>query len=110
MSANPQIPALSASELAFIEQAEIDATQAFEVFRETGTLTANGTVSFTERIAGGNKLASLVYPGPWKRNSPVEASVIGLDGTVYQGQARGDRRLRAFLKALKIDNARGNSP
>jgi L-ribulose-5-phosphate 4-epimerase len=98
MSANPQIPALSASELAFIEQAKIDAAQAFEVFRETGTLTANGTVSFTERIAGGNKLASLVYPGPWKRNSPVEASVIGLDGTVYQGQARGDRWIKLFTQ------------
>ena len=43
MSANPQIPALSANELAFIEQPKVDAAQAFEVFRETGTLTANGT-------------------------------------------------------------------
>ena len=97
MSADPKFSsALSTSATDFIEQVKVDAALAFEVFRETNTLTANGTVSFTERVPGENKLAFISYPGPWKRNKPLEADIIGLDGTVYQGQPRGDRWLKLF--------------
>jgi L-ribulose-5-phosphate 4-epimerase len=96
MSANPQLPTLSTAALTFVEQAKKDAALAFQVFRDTGTLTANGTVSFTERVPGEDKLVSIAYPGPWKPNAPLEAGVIGLDGTVYQGKPRGDRWLKLF--------------
>ena len=53
-------------------------------------------MSFTERVPGEDKLVSVAYPGPWKRNKTLEAGVIGFDGTVYQGEPRGDRWLKLF--------------
>ncbi|HSB96269.1 MAG TPA: hypothetical protein VLC91_07470, partial [Spongiibacteraceae bacterium] len=55
---------LSATELDFVEQARQEAELAFEVFRKTDTITANGTVGFVERIPGQEKLLTLNYPGP----------------------------------------------
>jgi L-ribulose-5-phosphate 4-epimerase len=97
MSANPKsFNTLSAAAIAFVEQVKADAEHAFNVLRDTNTLTAAGTVSFTERIPGEDKLVSVQYPGPWKRNKPLEAGVVGLDGTLYQGESRGDRWLKLF--------------
>jgi ribulose-5-phosphate 4-epimerase/fuculose-1-phosphate aldolase len=74
---------------AFISKATEEAELAFQVFRETGTITANGTVGFIERIPGDNKLLSLNYGGPFQRNRPLKPTVFGLDGTVFVGEARG---------------------
>ena len=90
--------ALSSEVSAFVEQVKQEAGLAFDVFRETGTLTANGTVGFTERIPGEAKLVSVQYPGPWNRGKPLEASVIGLDGKVYLGTSRGDKWLKLFAQ------------
>jgi L-ribulose-5-phosphate 4-epimerase len=73
----------------FIAEATEQAALAFQVFRETGTITANGTVGFIERIPGETKLVSLNYPGPFEKNRPVKPLVFGFDGTVYLGEARG---------------------
>jgi L-ribulose-5-phosphate 4-epimerase len=89
---------LSPEVSAFVEQVKQEVALAFEVFRETGTITANGTVGFTERVPGDSKLVSVQYPGPWKRNQPLEASVVGLDGTVHLGTSRGDRWLKLFAQ------------
>ena len=100
MSANPSFnrdtAILSQHVLAFIEKAKAEAQLAFDVFRETGTITANGTVNFTERVPGADLLVSISYPGPWNRNQPLTANVIGLDGTVHAGEPRGDKWLKLF--------------
>ena len=36
----------------FIDKVLVEAEEAFTVFRETNTITANGTVGFIERVAG----------------------------------------------------------
>ena len=54
----------------FVEKAIAEATLAFDVFRETNTTTANGTVGFVERIPGEDLLVSINYPGPFRRNEP----------------------------------------
>lgn len=82
-------PALSESALAFIETVKRDAAKAFAVFRSTNTITANGTVGFTQRIPGEDKLVSVSYPGPWHEDRPLTARVAGLDGTVYLGETAG---------------------
>jgi L-ribulose-5-phosphate 4-epimerase len=81
--------ALGRDTAAFIVQATEEATLAFRVFRETGTITANGTVGFVERIPGESKLLSLNYAGPFNQGRPLEPTVFGLDGTVYVGEGRG---------------------
>jgi hypothetical protein len=73
----------------FIAHATSEAERAFQVFRETGTITANGTVGFIERVPGENKLVSLNYPGPFRKDEPLKPLVFGFDGTVYLGEARG---------------------
>lgn len=80
---------LSAAASDFVEQAKAAAELAFEVFRETGTITANGTVGFVERIPGEDKLVSLNYPGPFNRQRGVNPVVAGFDGTVYLGKGNG---------------------
>jgi L-ribulose-5-phosphate 4-epimerase len=90
--------ALSPEVSAFVEKTKQEAALAFDVFRETGTITANGTVGFTERIPGETKLVSIQYPGPWNRGKALEANVIGLDGQVYLGQSRGDKWIKLFAQ------------
>jgi hypothetical protein len=89
-------PALAPEVTAFVEKVKQEASLAFDVFRETGTITANGTVGFTERVPGHDKLVSVQYPGPWNRGKALEPSVLGLDGTVHLGQARGNKWLKLF--------------
>jgi hypothetical protein len=93
---------LSSEVSAFVEKVKEEAALAFEVFRETGTITANGTVNFTERVPGEKKLVSVAYPGPWNRGQPLEASVIGFDGTVFLGKSRGDKWLKLFAQHPEI--------
>ncbi len=89
-------PSLNSEVRTFVDQVVDEASKAFEVFRETGVITANGTVNFTERVPGHDKLVSVAYPGPWERNKPLEPSVVGFDGTVYLGGARNNSWLKLF--------------
>lgn len=86
----------------FVEQVLDEAANAFQAFRDTNTITANGTVGFIERIPGDDKIVSVNYPGPFQRNKPLEASVLGLDGTSYRGGPGGGGAARY----LKVFNAR----
>lgn len=56
---------LSPEALAHVVQAQKDARKAFRVLRETRTLSASGTLGFTHRIPGEEKLVNLGYTGPW---------------------------------------------
>ena len=74
--------------LAFVLQAQKDARKAFRVLRETRTISATGTLSFTQRIPGEKILINLGYTGPWGDDlDEVRTSVVGFDGTVYLGKA-----------------------
>lgn len=84
---------------AFVRTFLDDAANIFQAFRDTGTLTANGTVSFVERIPGEDKLVAVNYPGPFHRNKPLEAAVLGLDGTRHAGNAGGAARYLEIFKA-----------
>jgi ribulose-5-phosphate 4-epimerase/fuculose-1-phosphate aldolase len=88
--------------LAFVDEVKEQAQLAFDVFRETGTTTANGTVGFIERIPGEDKLVSVNYPGPFNRGRPVQASVTGLDGNVYLGKGGGPRYNKLFVQHPEI--------
>jgi L-ribulose-5-phosphate 4-epimerase len=74
---------------AFVAKATEEAQVAFQAFRETGTITANGTVGFVQRIPNENKLVSINDPGPFRRGKPLKPSVFGFDGTVYAGDVQG---------------------
>lgn len=79
---------LSADAIAFVTQAQKDASKAFRVLRETRTISASGTVSFTARVPGEAKLINLGYNGPWGDDlDEVLTTVIGFDGTVFWGKA-----------------------
>ena len=80
-------PPLSAAAQEFVAQVKQQAAVIFEAYRDTGTITAFGTVGFIERIPGEDKLVSVNYPGPFDRNKPLTATVTGFDGTVYVGAA-----------------------
>src|SRR5688572_24286246 len=77
---------------AFVAKVTAEAALAFKVFRDTGTLTANGTVSLTERVPGHDKLVSVSYPGPWNPDEPLRPTVTGLDGTVHLGEPKTNNR------------------
>lgn len=78
---------LSPEALAHVLQAQNDARKAFRVLRETRTISASGTLSFTQRIPGEEKLINLGYTGPWGDDlDEVRTSVVGFDGTVYLGK------------------------
>lgn len=80
---------LSASALAFVKKTVEEAELAFRVFRETGTITANGTVGFVERIPGESKFVSVNDPGPFERGKALTPRVFGFDGTAYATASGG---------------------
>lgn len=82
-------PELSESLQAFVAEVKQQAAIVFEAYRDTGTITANGTVGFIERVPGEDKLVSVNYPGPFEKNKPLTATVTGFDGTVYLGRGKG---------------------
>ncbi|OWQ91868.1 ribulose phosphate epimerase [Roseateles aquatilis] len=104
MSAILTPPALSDSAQAFVADVKQQAAVIFEAYRDTGTITANGTVGFIERIPGEDKLVSVNYPGPFEKHKPLTATVTGLDGTVYLGAAKAGqgRYTRLFIEHPEI--------
>nr|KIS30635.1 ribulose-phosphate 3-epimerase [Novosphingobium sp. P6W] len=89
---------MPASVAAFAEATIAEAANAFAAFRDTGTITANGTVGFIERVPGEDFLVSVNYPGPFERDKPLSADIFGLDGTVYQGKGFGALRFLAVFQ------------
>ncbi|MFT7773970.1 class II aldolase/adducin family protein [Roseateles sp.] len=94
-------PTLSPSAQEFVQQVTQQAAVIFDAYRETGTITANGTVGFIERIPGEDKLVSVNYPGPFDKHKPLTASVTGLDGTVYAGRGQA-RYTKLFVEHPEI--------
>lgn len=89
---------IPASVAAFAEATIAEAANAFAAFRDTGTITANGTVGFIERVPGEDFLVSVNYPGPFERDKPLSADIFGLDGTVHQGKGFGALRFLAVFQ------------
>jgi hypothetical protein len=92
---------LSAENLEFIAQTQKDARKAFRVLRETRTISASGTLSFTVRVPGEEKLVNLGYTGPWGDDlDEVKTAVVGFDGTAFWGKAggRGEGRYTKLFK------------
>lgn len=78
------------SELAaFVESARADAELAFDVFRATRTITANGTVGFIERVPGREILVSINYAGPWRPDLKSTVTVSDFAGNVIYGKGKG---------------------
>jgi L-ribulose-5-phosphate 4-epimerase len=96
---------LTAAESAFVEQVTATAERAFRVLRETGTISASGTVQVNERLPGldgaPDKLVGLLFPNAWKRQTRVTPNVFGFDGTSFLGDPRaggGARRFAAIFE------------
>jgi L-ribulose-5-phosphate 4-epimerase len=85
----------------FVARATEEAELAFQVFRDTGTITANGTVGFVERIPGEAKYVSLNYPGPFQRGKAIKPVVTGFDGTVYLGEGVGAAGAGRYTKIFE---------
>ncbi|WP_454256266.1 class II aldolase/adducin family protein [Pseudomonas sp. Marseille-Q8238] len=83
----------------FVEKAIAEATLAFDVFRETNTITANGTVGFVERIPGEDLLVSINYPGPFRRNEPARYSF-----SVLSGPGRYNKLFQEFPEVTTISH------
>lgn len=84
--------------LAFVEQTRNHAQLAFNALRETGSLTAFGTVGFVERVPGEDLVVIVNDPGPLRKGEPLVATVAGLDGTIHAGNGGGGagRYLKLF--------------
>jgi hypothetical protein len=91
--------ALSPAIAEFAQQTIAEADNAFRAFRDTGTITAYGTVGFIERVPGEDALISVNYPGPFNRDKPLAADVFALDGTVLQGRGLGATRFLSIFNA-----------
>ena len=72
---------------AFVDKVLLEAEEAFTVFRETNTITANGTVGFIERVPGQELLVSVNYGGPWNYRKPLQATVTDFAGKMISPQS-----------------------
>lgn len=99
------IKEVNAEVLAFAENVREQAQLAFRVLRETGSLTAFGTVGFVERVPGEDKVVVVNDPGPFRKDQPLVASIVGFDGTVYAGNpAGGARYLKLFRENQEVSS------
>ncbi|MFE7797452.1 class II aldolase/adducin family protein [Nocardia sp. NPDC057440] len=76
---------LSGAVTSFAAAATRDAEKAFRVFRESGTVTGNGTVNFVERVPGEEIAVALNEPGPWADDRVIAPVVATFDGEVLSG-------------------------
>ncbi|MGC0366022.1 L-ribulose-5-phosphate 4-epimerase [Rhodococcus sp. 27YEA15] len=72
---------------AFVESTTRDAQKAFRVLRETGTVSANGTVNFVERVPGEEIAVAINEPGPWADDPIATPIVATFGGEVLAGGA-----------------------
>jgi L-ribulose-5-phosphate 4-epimerase len=80
VTATPDLGNLRAEVRAFVEQATRHAEKAFRVFRQTGTVAANGTANFVERVPGEDLAVVLNDPGPWEDDEYVHPIVADFEG------------------------------
>lgn len=86
---------------AFAAQVLADAKIAFAAFRNTGTITANGTVGFVERVPGEEKLVIVNDPGPFNWDGRgLHAVVVDFEGNVVLGKGSGAGSTR-YTKLFK---------
>ncbi|MFE3291521.1 class II aldolase/adducin family protein [Rhodococcus sp. NPDC059234] len=78
-------PRISETISAFVDATARDAQKAFRVFRDTGTVSANGTVNFVERVPGEEIAVALNEPGPWADDPIAQPVVATFDGEVLAG-------------------------
>lgn len=84
-----------------IADAVADAEHAIAVLRRTGTLSANGTIVFAERIDGIDGFVQLADPGPWASDASITPQLFTFDGrpigsgTGARGEGFGFGRLFA---------------
>ncbi len=95
---------LAADVTAFAQSVARDAAHAFKVLRDTDTTTAYGTVGFTVRVPGHEKLVVVIDPGPWDRGAEITPAIIGFDGTVYAGHHTGGKRYnKLFIEHPEVN-------
>jgi len=81
---------LSEKERAFVAQTQVDARKAVQVLKETRVLSPSGTLFFTVRIPGEEKLINLAHTGPFGFDPDgFNINVVGFDGTAYVGKVQG---------------------
>jgi hypothetical protein len=79
---------LSDKERAFVAQTQAEARKAVQILKETRVLSPSGTLFFTVRIPGEEKLINLAHTGPWGVDPDgFTVNVVGFDGTTYLGNA-----------------------
>lgn len=69
----------------FVAEVTEHAQKAFDVFRTTGTVSANGTANFVERVPGREIAVALNDPGPWADDLTVHPVVATFDGEILSG-------------------------
>jgi ribulose-5-phosphate 4-epimerase/fuculose-1-phosphate aldolase len=92
-------PGLSPEAIAFVVEAEKEASRAFRLLRETRTVSASGTLFYGVRIPGEDKIVTLNYQGLWEEDPDRPLTgVIDFDGTSYWSNPPGGtaRYLKLF--------------
>jgi hypothetical protein len=74
---------LSSEVTTFVDTFVADAAHVFQVFRETGALTPNGTFLISERVPGHDKIVTVANPEPLNRDQDLHPIVTGTDGTNF---------------------------
>lgn len=79
----------------FAQGALEESARIFRAYRDVGTITANGTVGFIERVPGEDAIISINLPHPFDAGKPLDYSATALDGTALRGRANA-RYLKVF--------------
>jgi len=81
-------PAPGSAAVDFAAELVEQATRIFRVFRETGTLTANGTVLVSERVPDDDAIVTVINPEPLDVDQTVRSIITSSDGFNYSNPER----------------------
>jgi ribulose-5-phosphate 4-epimerase/fuculose-1-phosphate aldolase len=77
---------LSEASVAFVDRFALEAEHVFRTLRQGGTLTANGTLSFVQRIPDEeDRYVSVFDPGLWSFDGSFKVVVRDREGTILLG-------------------------
>jgi len=89
--------------VSFVAQVKRDFAKAFQVLKDTRTLSATYTFQAYVRVPGEAKVVAVHAPDAWADDQEIKAIVAGFDGTVYSGSPKAGGAGQRYGKVFEVN-------
>lgn len=89
--------------VSFVAQVKRDFAKAFQVLKDTRTLSATYTFQAYVRVPGEARVVAVHAPDAWADDQEIKATVAGFDGTVYSGSPKAGGAGQRYGKVFEVN-------